>query len=114
MHHLALRQGVLHEHGLDGLEVELGREVHHGEIFVVEVAVLLGVVAVALDEVLEHLAMRLEVAVDVHRHEAGELQEAGIDVAHEAGVGQRHLDDAVAAEPLDAALLGQHVDLRSG
>ena len=58
MHHLALGQGVLHEHGLDGLEVELGRQVHDGEIFVVELAVLLGGVAVALDEVLEHVAMR--------------------------------------------------------
>ena len=54
--------------------------------------------------------MRLDVAIEVHGDEAVELQEARIDVAHEAGVRERHLGDDVAAEPFDAALFGEHVD----
>jgi hypothetical protein len=42
---------VFHEHLVHGLQVELGGQVHHGEIFVVELAVLLGRVAVPLHQV---------------------------------------------------------------
>ena len=45
--HEPARHQVLHEHGVDGLQVELGREIHHGQVFVVEFAVLVGRVAVA-------------------------------------------------------------------
>ena len=79
------------EHRLDGLQIELGRQVHDGEILVVELAVLLGRIAVAVDEMAEQAAMRLDVAIEVHGHEAGELQEARIDVAHEARMRERHL-----------------------
>ena len=81
MRHLALRQRVAHEHRLDRLHVIGGVEVHHRQIFVVEVAVLLGRIAVALDEMVEHVEMGVDVAVEIHRHEAGELEEAGIDLA---------------------------------
>ena len=53
--------------------------------------------------------MRLDVAFEVHADEAVELQEARIDVAHEARIGKRHLGDDVAAEPVDAALFGELV-----
>ena len=72
------------EDALDGLEVELGRQVHHRQVLVVEDAVLLGAVAVAADEVAELVDVGIDVAVDVHREEARELQEAGVDPAHEA------------------------------
>ena len=81
MRHLALGQRVADEHRLHRLQVELGGQVHDGEIFVVEVAVLLGAVAVVLDQMHEELLVRRDVAVEVHAHEAGELQEARIDVA---------------------------------
>src|SRR3546814_1179658 len=42
MDHLALRQGVVLEHRLDGLQVELGRQVHYREVLVVEGAALAG------------------------------------------------------------------------
>ena len=42
VHHLALGQFMPHEHLVDGLEIEFGRQVHDGEIFVVEIPVLLG------------------------------------------------------------------------
>ena len=40
------------EHGLDRLQIVLGRQIHDGEILVVEFAVLLRGIAVALDQVL--------------------------------------------------------------
>ena len=94
MHQLALGQAVLHEDLVDRLKIELRREVHDGKIFVIEFAVLLGRIAVALHEMLEHLAVSLEMPVDVHGHEAGQLQEARIDRPQESRVRKRHVDDA--------------------
>ena len=112
MRHLALGQRVADEHGVDGLQIEFGGQIHDREIFVVELAVLVGAVAVALDQMHEQIAVRLDMAVEVHADEAVQLQKAGIDVAHEAGMRERHLADDVAAEPVEAALLGQLVDRR--
>jgi hypothetical protein len=44
--------------------------------------------------------VRVHVAVEVHADEPVELQEAGIDVAHHARIGERHLGDDVVAEPV--------------
>ena len=109
--HLALRQSVAHEHGLDRLHVIFGGEVHHRQIFVIELAVLLGRILVARDEMVEHVEMSGDMAIDVHRHEAAELKEPRIDLAAEAGIGKGHRMQTVAAEPFDAALLGELVDL---
>jgi hypothetical protein len=43
----AVDQREVLEHGLDGVEVVLGRHVEHGVVLVVELAVRLGVVVVA-------------------------------------------------------------------
>ena len=110
MGHLALGQGVADEDGIDRLQIILGGQVHDGEIFVVELAMLLRRVAVALDQMDEQIAVRVHVAIEVHADEALELQEARIDVAHHARMRERHLGDDVAAEPIDAALLRQLVD----
>ena len=112
MRHLALRQRVADEHGIDRLQIELGGKIHDREIFVVELAVLLRRVAVALDQMREQIAVRLDMAVEVHAHEAVQLQEARIDVAHEAGMRERHLGDDVVAEPVDAAVFRELVDRR--
>jgi hypothetical protein len=66
MHHLALRQRVLDEHRLDRLQVELGGQVHDGEIFVVELAMLFGGIAVALHQMIEEVLVRVDVAVEIH------------------------------------------------
>ena len=58
MGHIALGQRVLDEHGLDRLQIEFGRQIHHRQIFVVEIAVLVGRIAVALDQVLEKFPVR--------------------------------------------------------
>ena len=109
VHHRAPRQGVLDEHGLDGLQVELRRQVHHGEILVVEVAVLLGGVAIILDQMLEEFVMGRDMPVEVHRHEPAQLQEARIDPAQEARLRPRHLHDDAPLEPVDRLGLGEFV-----
>ena len=86
VHHRAPRQRVLLEHGLDRLQVKLGGQVHDREVLVVEVLVLLDGVAVALDEVVEQIDVRIHVALEVHGHEARQLHEARIDGAHETGM----------------------------
>ena len=90
---------VLLEHDLDGLQVILGREVHHREMLVVEGAVAIGMLVVALHQMLELAHVRVHMAVEVHRDEAGELQEARVDAPHGAGMIERHRRDHVLAEP---------------
>ena len=53
--------------------------------------------------------MRLDMAVEIHADEAVELQKAGIDVAHEAGIRKRYLGDDAVAEPVDAAFFGERI-----
>ena len=103
MGHLALRQGVTHEHRVHGLQIELGGEVHDREIFIIKLTMFLRGVAIALHEMKEELAVGLDVAIEIHAHEAVQLQKARINVAHEPGIWKRHLGDDVAAEPVDAA-----------
>ena len=105
MRHLALGQGVADEHGIDGLQVEFRRQVHHRQIFVVEIAVLLGIVAIMLHQMHEEVLVGDDVAVEVHAHEARKLQEAGIDLAAEARHRPRRAHDDVVAEPVDALFL---------
>ena len=96
--HGAERQGVLLEHLLDGLEVEFGGHVHHREVFVVEAVV--GVVIRCLPARRAHdlVAECRAMTVGVHRHEGGELQEAGIDQAAHALVLEAHALDHQAFE----------------
>ena len=72
---------------------------------------LLDRVAVALDQVGIERLVRLDMALEVHLHEAGQLDEAGIDPAREAQVRPRHTLDHVLLEPLDVVLLRELVDL---
>ena len=101
MHHPLVGQFVLLEHGPDRLEVELGRQIHHSEIFVVELAVLVDAVAVALDEIFKQLAVGGLMTLKVHGHEARKLHEAGIDAAHEADLRERDDRDDVALKPAE-------------
>ena len=81
-------------------EIELGREVHDGEVLVVELAVLLGRIAVAANEMQEQVLVGAGVPVDVHRHEARELQEARIDLAAGARIRPGNGRDDVVREPI--------------
>jgi hypothetical protein len=109
----ALRQAEVLEHGLDRLEVVLGRHVEHGVVLVVELAVGFGRIVVAAHQVLVELAVALGVAARVHGDEAGVLQEARIDLAAEARVVARHRVDHGVLEPRERLFGGQVVDLRS-
>ena len=112
VHHGAVRQRVLDEHRFDGLQIEFGRQVHDGEIFVIEVAVFFGVVAVAFHQMLEEVPMRGHVTVEVHAHEPGKLQEARINVPHETRMREGNLHDDVVLEPVDTLGNRQVVDRR--
>ena len=70
------------------------------------------IVTIAGNEMPEHFAVCFDMAIHIHGHEAGQLQEARIDIAHEAGVWQWHFDDAVFTEPFRAAAFGNAVDFR--
>src|SRR3546814_9948533 len=90
MPHPALGKRVALEHDVDRLEVEFGGHVAHGAIFVVEMLGRIGALVIALDEVFEHLPMRDHVAAEVHRHEAGKLEEARIHLSPAARIAHRH------------------------
>src|SRR5690349_21053036 len=102
MLHLALRQGMADEHGVDCLQIELGSKIHHREVFVIKFAVLLHRITVAFDEMQEQIAMRLKMPIEIHADEAVELEEARINLAHAAGMRERHLADHIATEPIEA------------
>ena len=76
---VAGREFGLLEDPVDRLDVEFLGEVEHGEILVVEGLDLLGLGGLARRQVLVELLVRVAVALHVHRHEGGELQEARID-----------------------------------
>src|SRR5262249_5436568 len=89
MLHHSPRQRVTHENRLDGLQIKFGCEVHHREILIVELAMLLRGVAISLDEMQEQLAVCLDVPVEVHADESMQLQKTGIHVAHESWIRKR-------------------------
>ena len=105
---------MLLENPLHGFEIEFRRQVEHREIFVVEILGLLRLVGLAAGQVVEQVDMRLHMAVEVHRHEGGELDEAGIDPPLRALEAQGHAADQVLLEPGDRLFLGEIVDLGRG
>ncbi|KAG1543579.1 hypothetical protein G6F50_013971 [Rhizopus delemar] len=68
-----------------------------------------GVAVVAAQQVQVELVVRLHVAVGIHGHEPGMLQEARIHAATGAGVAGRHGVDDVVLEPRQRVLRGQVV-----
>ena len=99
MDELALGQRVPLEHVFDGLEVEFLGHVAHAQVFVVKHLDLVGAVLVAHGQVFEHLVVALHMALQVHRHEPGQLHEPGVNFPPCAGIAVRHGRDHVAAEP---------------
>src|SRR5919201_4232744 len=83
MDHLSFWEGMAHEHRVDRLQVELRRQVHDGQVLVVECAVLFRGVAVAAHEMKEEVLVSPGMAIEVHGHEPGQLKEARVDAAPE-------------------------------
>ena len=81
---------MLLENPGDGLEEKLGRQVHDREILVIELTVLLSTVAIPAHQVFEQLHVSIDVPVEVHRHETGQLDEAGINPTEAAGIISRN------------------------
>ena len=77
--HLAERQQVFLEHLLDRFEIEIRAQIHDREIFLVEFMDRVGLLEIAGDAMFEHVDEGFGVALGVHAHEGGKLQEAGID-----------------------------------
>src|SRR5689334_8016242 len=102
MHHLSLWQRVTDKDRIDRLEIELGSEIHDGQVLVVELAMLLRRIAVAFDQMQEQILMRLDMAIEVHAHEAVQLQKTGIDVPHHTRMREWHLGNDVIAEPAES------------
>ena len=102
---------MLLEHVAHGLDVEFRRQIHHREIFVVEGLDGLGLLLLALGQMIGEIDMRLDVALQIHRDEGGELHEAGIDLPERALALDRHEVDQVLLEPCDRLALGEFVDL---
>src|SRR5215475_13237587 len=110
MNHFAFRQSMPDEYGLDGLQVIFGSQVHYGKIFIIEVAMLVDEIAIALDQIAKQILVGVHVAVEIHCDEAIELQKARINGAPDTRMRKWHSGDDMAAEPLDAALFGELVD----
>ena len=66
---LAQRQRMVLKHQLHCFEIELGRQIQNGEIFVVEDLLHLRLFGLALRQMLEKLHMSFHVLFHVHRHE---------------------------------------------
>ena len=95
----ALGQQVALENRIDRLEIEFGGHVADGAIFVIEFLGLVRTLAITIDQMLEHFPMAHHVIAEVHRHETGELQEAGIDAAPGARIPGRNRCDHIFLEP---------------
>ena len=99
MHHQTLGQGVGFKYRFHGFEIKISGQIHHCQILIIECLMLIYRIAIALDEIIEKIDMRLGVTLQVHGHETGELHEAGINRPHETGIGKRHRRNYVLPEP---------------
>src|SRR5437879_5953142 len=97
----ALRQQGLLEYVAQGLEIEFGRQVGDGEIFIVELLDRFRLAGVPLGETVVQLAMGLPVALHVHGHEGGKLNESWIDAPPRPAVAPRYGGNQIALEPIE-------------
>ena len=100
------------EHHVDRFQVEFLGHVEDREIFLVESLDLVGLDRLAVGQQLIEFAMLRPVPFHVHRHEGGQLQESGIDLAPAPGIAERHGGDQILLEPFDRLLVRQFVDHR--
>jgi hypothetical protein len=73
---LAFGQSVYLEHAMHRFQIELGGQVEHREIFIVESLHHGGPVIFPRGKMIECLAMGLEMAVDIDAHRHGALRQA--------------------------------------
>ena len=112
VHHFPFGQCMVLKNNLNRLKIELCRQVHHCAVFLVKRALPVGGVVIALDEMLEQLVIRRQVAVEIHGNEIRQLHEPGIDLAERARIWRRHIDHHITLKPFDIVLFGELIDLR--
>ena len=108
--HLALGQKVFLEHDFDRLEIKLRRQIHHGQVFIVETPVRVGGIAVALHQVLVKLHVAAQMPVEIHRHETAQLHKARINPPVRARIIKRHVGSHRLFKPFQRALFGKFGD----
>src|SRR6185437_8322728 len=108
---LAEWQQMVLEHVADGLDVEFGRKIHDSEIFIIERLDDCSLLVLAFHQVIVQVYVLLDVALEIHRDEGGELHEARIDFPERALALQRYVVDQVTFEPFERLALGELVDL---
>src|SRR3984893_18516191 len=111
MRHLALRQRIFDKDGIDRLQIEFRWQIHDGTVFVIEFTVFSCRIAVAADKMIKKLQIRDDVAIDIHRHEARELQKTRVNLPSTSRVTKGYDADAIALKPCAATLLREKIDL---
>ena len=101
MGQLALGQQMALEHHVDRLQIEFGGHVADRAIFVVEFLGRLGAFASPSTRCLNISQWLMMCVAEVHGHEAGELEEARIDLPPRAWIDHRHGGDDIVLEPAD-------------
>src|SRR5262245_9350625 len=101
---------MLLEDALDGLEIDLGGQVGHREVLLVERARGARLLDVAPGQMTMYLRVRPDVPAEVHRHEGAQLHEPGIHEAPGSPVWPGNAIDEVLPEPLQRMAGGQQVD----
>src|SRR3984893_7379219 len=99
MRHLALRQRIFDKDGIDRLQIEFRWQIHDGTVFVIEFTVFSCRIAVAADKMIKKLQIRDDVAIDIHRHEARELQKARINIPSTSRGTKGHAAQALLRKP---------------
>src|SRR5580658_3528092 len=87
------------EYGIDGLQIELRRQVHRREVFFVKHPDRFALFRIALLGLETHVLERVEVALGVHRHEGHQLHVPGIYTSASTQKTPRHGADQIAFKP---------------
>ena len=105
----AVHQTVVLENCLDGFQIVISVHVEHSVVLVIELAVRFGAGVIAFDQVFEVIVMACGMAIGVHGHEAGVLQETRIDATSCAWKVAGHFVNHIVFEPLETLVGGQVV-----
>ena len=110
--HLSRRQMMLLEHCFNGVEIVFGREIHHGVVFVVKLAVSLGAFAVAFDQMVIIILVGIDVPIGIHGDKTGELQKPWIHLATVTGILNRHAANHFVLKPGERVFQGKIIHHR--
>ena len=95
------RQIVILENALYGLQKKIRRQIHHRAVFLVEFPVRCRFGLIALRQRMELCHVRVDMPIEIHAHERGELHEARVNHPMRALVAPGHPADQVFLEPFD-------------